>query len=210
MKKLIMFGLSLATVATLGTTIAHASITDHGDGTQTIDNSSGPTETEADVAITGYLGLNNTDPNSPETTDPDEWINVTLPTKAIFQSDAANKHDTLISPKHTIKNNSGRPVRVEVEDYTGDIGSIASLDVNSGSNKISLISSNTLVSAPTGTLMTLDSPSPAAGSVFSGPTADFTFTGTTDATWSALHKPENLNSTLTLNFVPLKADGTDY
>ena len=72
---------------------------------------------EADIAVNGTLGANNTDPGSTIPEGDTDWINVTVPTETIFYNKATDA--TIKAPTYDITNNSGRPVTVSVKSFTG-------------------------------------------------------------------------------------------
>ena len=71
---------------------------------------------EADIAVNGTLGANNTDPGSTIHEGDTDWINVTVPTETIFYNKATDA--TIKAPTYDITNNSGRPVTVSVKSFT--------------------------------------------------------------------------------------------
>lgn len=71
---------------------------------------------EADIAVNGTLGANNTDPGSTIPEGDTDWINVTVPTETIFYNKATDA--TIKAPTYDITNNSGRPVTVSVKSFT--------------------------------------------------------------------------------------------
>lgn len=86
---------------------------------QTIDGTKG--EPSAEIITRGNLG--DIDPTNPETPLPegdDRWIKVVLPTAVVFES---TDQQTIRSPKnYEIRNESGRPVKVDVTSYIIDGG----------------------------------------------------------------------------------------
>ena len=83
--------------------------------TQTIER-----ETTATVPVNGIIG--EFDPETDTGIEPpnsNDWIKVTVPTTAIFHSDAENNNlQTLTSPTYTVTNHSARGVNVAVSDVT--------------------------------------------------------------------------------------------
>ena len=71
---------------------------------------------EADIAVNGTLGANNTDPGSTIPEGDTDWINVTVPTETIFYNKATDA--TIEAPTYDITNNSGRTVTVSVKSFT--------------------------------------------------------------------------------------------
>ena len=148
MKKTLL-GLLLSTsLLAVGSVSVSATVTDNGNGTQTISG-----ENSAKVEINGTIGASNTDPGGglPETDD--SWINVTVPTTTTFGARSGAAEATLLSPTYTVKNNSGRGVAVGYTTITGSTSS-AGLNLNltptAGSNAqvvatpIALVTNDTL------------------------------------------------------------------
>ncbi|MGX6971218.1 hypothetical protein [Vagococcus bubulae] len=75
-------------------------------------------EDSATIPVQGTLGVDNTKPDSPIDEGDDAWINVTVPTQTYFYSAGTVANSTITSPKYTIKNNSGRPVVVNLNGLT--------------------------------------------------------------------------------------------
>lgn len=96
---------------------------------QTISGKDG--QTSAEVITRGNLGeIDPTDPETPLPEGDDRWIKVTLPTAVVFESE---DQETITSPKnYEIKNESGRPVKVDVASYniTGGDGVPALTELN--------------------------------------------------------------------------------
>lgn len=99
---------------------------DEGD-TQIIEGMKG--ETSADVTTRGNLGdVDPTDPITPLPEGDNRWIKVTLPTAVVFESTDKKNISTPINT-YEIKNESGRPVKVDVLNYNIDGGNgVAALD----------------------------------------------------------------------------------
>ncbi|MFD1901356.1 hypothetical protein GQR36_17530 [Enterococcus termitis] len=77
--------------------------------TQTIDGREDGNN-QATVPVNGILGeFDNTTPG-PDPADTDQWINVTLPTTALFYSDS-NDVTNLVGPNYTITNNSAKKLK---------------------------------------------------------------------------------------------------
>lgn len=102
-------------------TVAHADTSTLSDGTN-----------NANVAVNGTIGADNTDPTAPIPEGSDKWLNITLDTATIFYNTQTDTN--IVSPKYQITNNSGRPVSVKVNSFTQNdnvaIDSIGSLNVN--------------------------------------------------------------------------------
>lgn len=96
---------------------------------QTISGKDG--QTSADITTRGNLGMiDPTDPDAPLPEGDERWIKVTLPTAVVFESE---DQETITSPKnYEIKNESGRPVKVDVVSYniTGGEGVPALTELN--------------------------------------------------------------------------------
>ncbi len=75
-------------------------------------------EDSATIPVQGTLGVDNTDPDSPIDEGDKAWINVTVPTQTYFYSAGTTANSVITSPKYTIKNNSGRPVIVNLNGLT--------------------------------------------------------------------------------------------
>lgn len=217
--KILVLWLTLSSVAALGS-IAHAEVVNNNDGTQTINNSTDPIVTDAEVEVSGLLGFDNTNPITPEPGDPDKWINVTLPSAVLFQTDESTNHKDIISPDYGIENHSGRPVRVNVSNYalsSNNQGNLANIDYLSLSSigmgtPISLVSSGVLESTHGQELMTLGSPKAdiANGDLDRPSNRNFSFIGETATSWETSQTPEQIDTTLTLSMTPLQSDGLDY
>lgn len=98
--------------------------------TQTIDGREG--DTSGDVQVNGIIGsFDNTTPGpDPEPTD--EWINVTIPTKALFYTTEASNHTDIEAPTYNVTNNSAKGVTVDVSQVKDaqDIAEIDELKIN--------------------------------------------------------------------------------
>ncbi|MFK4895361.1 hypothetical protein ACI1TH_00415 [Lactococcus petauri] len=96
---------------------------------QTIEGKDG--KTSAEVTTRGNLGeIDPTDPETPLPEGDERWIKVTLPTAVVFESE---DQETITSPKnYEIKNESARPVKVDVVSYnvTGGDGVPALTELN--------------------------------------------------------------------------------
>lgn len=118
---------------------------------QTINGKDG--QTSAEVTARGNLGeIDPTDPETPLPEGDDRWIKVTLPTAVVFESE---DQETITSPKnYEIKNESGRPVKVDVKSYnvTGGEGVPALTELNikrsagyQGNETVNLVSGTAFV-----------------------------------------------------------------
>lgn len=98
MKKMMTTILSTATIAGVLASGATAFADQNINGN--LGNTSG------EVQVNGIIGeFDNTVPG-PNPEDVNEWINVTIPTTALFYTTAASGHKEIVSPEYTIMNNS--------------------------------------------------------------------------------------------------------
>lgn len=191
---------------------------------QTIDNSSGiDVQTEASVPTNGILGrLDNTDPELPIPEGDDKWINVTLPTEVVFNSDAETEHTEIESPIYDLKNNSGRPVAVSVTAFdtigeqTSSALKVLQLTSMSTEGEVPFSNINVLTEGKT----TIEKPVPLVtlGNIEGllneqkiGNAAKFSYTGKVDTAKLDVEDPEKaveVNYNLGLKFTALQADGT--
>lgn len=76
-------------------------------------------ENAGSIQTKGLLGnSDNTDPGETLPEGSDKWINVTLPTAVVFNSDETTENTTIISPSnYKVTNNSGRPVKVTLASF---------------------------------------------------------------------------------------------
>lgn len=107
---------------------------DEGD-TQTVEGTNG--ENSAEVKTRGNLGeIVPTDPETPLPEGDDRWIKVTLPTAVVFESDSNDAKKITSVKNYEIKNESGRPVKVDVTKYVIDGGdgikALAELNIKRG------------------------------------------------------------------------------
>lgn len=214
-KNILATGLMFGTILATGAGV-QADININGDD-QTIDNSlGGSIDTTADVAIDGTLGFDNTDPEAPEPGNPDKWLNVTLPLRAVFFTEPED-YTVIQGGEHTITNHSGRPVQISVGNYavsSGDISAIDQLALIGSLGSTNLLIENGAVNPNlSGGLMTLASPNARPGDLQGASTATFTFEG--DVATDALDFPTDkgsisIASTLTLNIEALDESGDPY
>ena len=124
MKKFVAAILSTATIAGViasGTTAF---------ATQTIDGREG--DTSGDVQVNGIIGeFDNTTPG-PNPDDLNQWINVTIPTTALFYTTEASSHKEIVSPTYTVTNNSA----------VGVIASVAGVDTPMNMDEVDLLNIN--------------------------------------------------------------------
>ncbi|CAD5903099.1 hypothetical protein [Carnobacterium maltaromaticum] len=113
-------------------------------------------ENEAEIKVNGIIGEFDNTIEGPDPEHPDMWINVTLPTTALFHS---NPDDitNIMSPNYRIANNSAQGVNVMISDVTegSDINLIDQLDIVSGGTRINLLSGGE-VAVSESSLFTLD------------------------------------------------------
>ncbi len=96
--------------STVGNTLASAEVIDNGNGTLTIDNSNGTSDSSASVKVSGQVGFDNTNPKSPDPKDPNTWLNIDIPTKMVFASTEASGFKDIEGDAGKLVNRSGRPV----------------------------------------------------------------------------------------------------
>ena len=158
--------------------------------TQTIDGREG--QTSGDVQVNGIIGsFDNTKPG-PDPEDINEWINVTIPTTALFYSTEASAHKELVSPTYTVTNNSAKGVITTVSSVK-DASTIESVDLLN-INAIELIKEGK-VSLTESELFEL------GASATDSATKTFEFTGT--STPGADDEEINPSFNLVLNFAPV-------
>ena len=114
-------------------------------------------ENEAEIKVNGILGDFDNTTDGPDPEDLDMWINVTMPTTALFYSNPESITD-LISPSYKVTNNSARGVKMLVSEVTNpsEIDLIDTLEIVSEGSRVELLS-NELVSLTESTLLTLES-----------------------------------------------------
>ncbi|HCQ8747204.1 hypothetical protein [Enterococcus entomosocium] len=136
LNKKIMTSAVLLGMMTVG--FAGQAFADEGD-TETVEGTKG--ENSVEVKTRGNLGeIDPTDPETPLPEGDDRWIKVTLPTAVVFESDSSDE-TKITSPKnYEIKNESARPVKVDVTKYVingGDgIGALAELNIKRGTGYV--------------------------------------------------------------------------
>ncbi len=183
---------------------------------QTISGKEG--QTSAEITTRGNLGeIDPTDPETPLPEGDDRWIKVTLPTAVVFESE---DQETITSPKnYEIKNESGRPVKVDVASYniTGGDGVPALTELNikrsagyQGNETVNLVSGTASVKnyAINEEFVRLANNEGNFGSVTGtgANTTNFEFTGKVDK--DALSDKSNyVESKLNFKFTALRMDG---
>lgn len=124
MKKLVAAILSTATIAG----VVASGVTAFA--TQTIDGREG--DTSGEIQVNGIIGeFDNTTPG-PDPVDPNAWINVTIPTTALFYTTEESEHTEITSPEYKVTNNSFKGVVVSVSDVDTplNMGEVDLLNVN--------------------------------------------------------------------------------
>ena len=184
---------------------------------QTIEGMKG--ETTADVITRGNLGeIDPTDPNTPLPEGDERWLKVTLPTAVVFES---QDQETITSPNnYEIKNESGRPVKVDIASYdiTGGNGVPALTQLNikrsagyEGNETVNLVASKAAVQKYdiNQEFVRLANNEGNFGEIKDGSAdsaTNFEFTGTMDK--AALAETQNyVESKLTFKFSALRMDG---
>ncbi|MCU5087597.1 hypothetical protein OCA23_30530 [Bacillus cereus] len=173
-------------------------------------------ETEASITTKGVLGTaDNTDSDEALPEGDDKWINVTLPTDVVFYSDENDEHKTIVSPdNYKIKNNSGRPVKVSLQGFTGKedtaINTLNLVSTIEGDFKTKeLIKNQKLAVKEASELVTLANKD---GEITGKPEASkevgFKFTGTVKKEVLGEEK-QNVDYKMTLKFKALKMDGSE-
>lgn len=198
---------------------------DEGD-VQTIE---GKEKNTADVITRGNLGeIDPTDPETPLPEGDDRWIKVTLPTAVVFESDSNNAEKITSVSNYEIKNESGRPVKVDVAKYvinSGDgVSALDELNIKRGSGYIYDSSVREISASETSSvkltkekgvgngainqeLVRLANNQGVVGGITGADTTTkFEFTGTIDT--SELKESQNfVESNLTFKFTALRMDG---
>lgn len=183
---------------------------------QTISGKDG--QTSAEVITRGNLGeIDPTDPETPLPEGDERWIKVTLPTAVVFESE---DQETITSPKnYEIKNESGRPVKVDVASFniTGGDGVPALTELNikrsagyQGNETVNLVTGTASVKnyAINEEFVRLANNEGNFGSVTGtgANTTNFEFTGKVDK--DALSDKSNyVESKLNFKFTALRMDG---
>ncbi|QSR12007.1 hypothetical protein [Lactococcus sp. LG606] len=182
---------------------------------QTISGKDG--ETSADIITRGNLGdIDPTDPETPLPEGDERWIKVTLPTAVVFESE---DQETITSPKnYEIKNESGRPVKVDVVSYniTGGDGVSALTELNikrsagyQGNETVNLVTGSASVQdyiIDTEFVRLANNEGVFGNENKADSTTNFEFTGTVDK--DALSNGNNyVESKLNLKFTALRMDG---
>lgn len=90
---------------------------------QVVDGRTGANS--GDITVNGIIGeFDNTVPG-PDPHDPNRWINVTIPTTALFWTTEDSNHTEIISPTYTVTDNSA----VGVKTYVSTVNDVYDMDV---------------------------------------------------------------------------------
>ena len=90
---------------------------------QTIDGRTG--YNSGDITVNGIIGeFDNTVPG-PDPYDPNQWINVTIPTTALFWTTEESNHTQIVATSYTVTNNSA----VGVTTYVATVNDVNDMDV---------------------------------------------------------------------------------
>ncbi|HFK2761779.1 TPA: hypothetical protein ACGX4V_002267 [Enterococcus faecalis] len=224
LNKKVMTSAVLLGMMTVG--FAGQAFADEGD-TRTIEGTNG--ENSAEVKTRGNLGkIDPTDPKTPLPEGDDRWIKVTLPMAVVFESDSNDAKKITSADKYEIINESGRPVKVDVEKYIingGDgVKALAELNIQRGNGYVydsnekaineSTTSSVKLTKAKgegndaiNQELVRLaNNKGEIGGKTSAKTTTNFKFTGAIDT--NELKESKNfVESNLTLKFTALRMDG---
>ncbi|MFT0132783.1 hypothetical protein ACMHYK_15565 [Candidatus Enterenecus avicola] len=124
MKKLVAAILSTATIAGVVASGVTAFATQHIDGREG--------DTSGEIQVNGIIGEFDSTSPGPNPGDPNKWINVTIPTTALFYTTKISEHKTITSPEYTVTNNSAVGVIVSVTgvDTPSNMGEVDLLNVN--------------------------------------------------------------------------------
>lgn len=184
MKKTVAGILSTATIVG----VMAGSITAFAD--QTIDGRYG--ETSGDVLVNGIIGEFDNTVEGPDPEDVNQWINVTIPTTALFYTTEESEHKEIVSPTYTITNNSAKGVIATVSNVedAANMDEVDSLFVNG----IQLFTDGEVTVAET-----------EMSSIDSKENTTFNFTGT--ATPNNAAEEVNPSFKLVLSFAPIIVDG---
>lgn len=170
--------------------LAASSIPAFADDTETT-----PNLTDRSILVEGIIGeFDNTQPG-PNPEDPNRWINVTIPTTALFYT-VGDDHKEIISPVYEIVNNSAKGVRADVAGATSiaNADTVKSLSIKHENTEIKLIDDGQ-AAGETGELMML------TGNSGDNTSGKFTFLGEAAPTNSDVE--ENPEFTLVLKFSPI-------
>lgn len=114
---------------------------------------------DATVPVEGQVGFDNTvDPSVPPV-DPDEMINVVLPTKVLFNTTKDSGHTEITSPTFKVTNNSAWTVKIDIEslDNVDLKNAVADLSLKDGDGtEVPLITDGTAMTSAINDWITLD------------------------------------------------------
>jgi hypothetical protein len=118
---------AILSVATIGAMMV-SSVTAFAD--QNIDGRL--VDPTADVLVNGIIGEFDNTTIGPDPENMDEWVNVTLPTTALFYTTNDSDHVTITSPEYSITNHSAVGVTVTVSDVNSAnlMDDVATLNIN--------------------------------------------------------------------------------
>lgn len=92
-------------------------------GYKTYDNVDGKAYDDTkglDIPVNGTLGkMDNTNPDENLPEGDDRWLNVTIPTSVMFNTNPAKENKEIEAATYTIKNSSGRPIKVDLAKFSG-------------------------------------------------------------------------------------------
>lgn len=171
-------------------------------------------EGSTSITVNGLLGQDNTDEDTPNIDEgTKDWINVTLSTANIFYTTKSSDHKTITSPDYTITNNSGRAVKISVEDFTvntGNLNNVDTLEIHGKdySNNNQNINLKTLTKGAFVTLANINGKlnvDTDGANTYSNET-NYKYSGTTKNNYCNT-KSEKATHTLTLAFEALDKDG---
>ena len=138
-------------------------------------------QADGNIPVTGRVGLDNTvDPGVNPPTNPDEMINVTVPTSAVFFTTGASGHTDIESPSYTVTNNSAWDVNINVTELANPVefqslDSLAlSVDVGGASSIVPIVATGSPLNN-TASFMSLTRNAAEGGT---NPVGNFNFVGT--------------------------------
>lgn len=79
---------------------------------RTIDGREG--QTQGDITVNGRIGEFDNETPGPDPEDINSWINVTIPTTALFYTTEDSSHEEITSPGYSVSNNSAKGVTTTV------------------------------------------------------------------------------------------------
>ncbi|WP_410491881.1 hypothetical protein QMA40_30290 (plasmid) [Bacillus thuringiensis] len=172
-------------------------------------------QTEANISAKGVIGeADSTDPGEAIPEGDNKWINVTVPTDVVFYSDEKTEHKTIISPEnYKIINNSGRPVKVSLQGFTGkEDTAVKTLNlvskIEGDFETKALIKDSKIVVNKESELVKLANNEGKLNGKDAKKEVSFKFTGGVDETLLGEEK-QNVEYKMTLKFKALKMDGTE-